>query len=302
MLIFIELVSCNQNKQKKGQTASEKIEFSEIIKKGYELYKPRKEVKAVLILFGGYPEIAEDIKREFEILDVAINNNIVVVLSNFNRRLWLEENEKHQLAQSLQNIIAENGLPKDNIFIGGFSSGGIVSLLISDFLIGKKQFQIIPKGVFVVDSPVDLSGIYFYCKKSINLSFSEISVKESQFLLNLLKTNLGNPLDDFQTYEDKSVFTLSTNNTRNIKNLKNTKIRFYTEPDSIWWKKNRMMDYEDINAYYIHKLSERLIEQGFNNIEYIPTANRGHRSSGDRHPHSWSIVDNKDLINWILTK
>ncbi|MBQ0735504.1 hypothetical protein [Aquimarina celericrescens] len=299
ILIFIVFFSCKQNKQEK-KTTSEKLTFTEIIKEDYELYKPKKEVKAVLILFGGYPEGAEDIKREFKILDIARKNNIAVIMSNFNQKLWLEENEKHKLAKSLQNIIVENQLPTDNIYIGGFSSGGVVSLLISNFIVGMKQFYIAPKGVFIVDSPIDLVALYKSSEKNIERNFSEPSIQESTWLLETLGSNLGNPYDDIENYEDKSVFTFITENTSNLKKLKRTKIRLYTEPDTLWWKEHRMVDYEEMNAFYIKKLSENLAEKGYEYVEYIPTKNKGYRSNGERHPHSWAIVDTNDLINWML--
>jgi len=302
ILIFVGLVSCKQNKQEKEHTTSEKLEFTKIIKDDYELYKPNKEAKAVLILFGGYPETAQDIKREFKILDIARKNNIAVILSNFNQKLWLEENEKHKLAKSLQDIIVANQLPTDNIFIGGFSSGGVVSLLISNFIVGMKQFYIDPKGVFIVDSPIDLVALYKSSEKNIARNFSEPSIQESTWLLETLGDNFGNPEDDIKKYEDKAVFTFGTNNTSNLEKLKRTKIRLYTEPDTLWWKKNRMADYEQMNAFYIKKLSESLKIKGFEKIEYIPTENKGYRADGERHPHSWAIVDKNDLINWILTK
>jgi hypothetical protein len=60
-------------------------------------------------------------------------------------------------------------------------------------------------------------------------------------------------------------------------------------------------DYLDLNAFYIKKLSEKLkLEFGNKNIELIETQNRGYRANGDRHPHSWSIVNKKELINWML--
>ncbi|QLE00480.1 hypothetical protein HX109_02470 [Galbibacter sp. BG1] len=202
ILIFIGLVSCKQNKQEKEHTISEKLEFTKIIKDGYELYKPYKEVKAVLILFGGYPEMAEDIKREFKILDIARKNNIAVILSNFNQKLWLEENEKYELTKSLEDIIVANQLPTDNIVIGGFSSGGVVSLLISNFIVGMKQFNIDPKGVFIVDSPIDLVALYKSSEKNIARNFSELSIQESTWLLETLDSNFGNPKVNIKTYED----------------------------------------------------------------------------------------------------
>lgn len=302
ILAFTVFISCKQSKQEKQQITSKKFEFTEVIKEDYELYKPTKEIKAVLILFGGYPEIAKDIKREFKILDIARKNNIAVILSNLNQKLWLEENEQQQLAKSLQTIITENQLPTNNIFIGGFSSGGVVSLLISNYIVGKKQFYIDPKGVFIVDSPIDLVALYKSSEKNIERNFSESAILESTWLLEILGNNFGNPKDSIKKYEEKAVFTSSTDNISNIKKLKNTKIRLYTEPDTLWWRKNRMADYDQMNAFYIKKLYESLKIKGYDNVEYIPTTNKGYRANGERHPHSWSIVDKKDLINWILTK
>ncbi|WP_150546743.1 hypothetical protein [Mesonia oceanica] len=301
---MIIVFSCQQKKQEQETTTTtaDTIEFTEIIKEDYELYQPHKEVKAVLILFGGYPEVAEDIQREFKILDMARKNSIAVIFSNFNQKLWLEESEKHQLAASLQKVIVENQLPTDRIFIGGFSSGGVVCLLISNFIVGMKQYHIDPKGVFIVDSPIDLVALYKSSEKNIERNFSEPSIQESTWLLETLGSNFGNPKDHIKKYEDKAVFTYSTGNITNLNKLKKTKIRLYTEPDTLWWKENRMADYEQMNAFYIKKLSENLIEKGYEHVEYIPTTNKGYRANGERHPHSWAIVDKKDLIKWMLNE
>ena len=69
LLLFFGLVSCNNTPPQKKHNALVKQVFLEIIKEDYQLYKPSKDVKAVLILFGGYPEVAKDIKREFKILE-----------------------------------------------------------------------------------------------------------------------------------------------------------------------------------------------------------------------------------------
>ena len=301
VLILFGLISCKDNKSQEKQNNVVKAELLEIIKEDYELYKPVQQAKAVLILFGGYPENAADIKREFSILEIAKNNDIAVLLLNYNQKLWLEENEKYQLAKQLQEIIENNELPSDTIFIGGFSSGGVVSLLISNYIVGMKQFYIDPKGVFIIDSPIDLVALYASSEKNIERNFSEISIQESNWIIETLGSTFGNPNDELKKYENKSVFTYRSNYT-NVQKKKNTKIRLYTEPDTLWWKKHRMADFEQMNAFYIKELSERLKEQGFENVEYIATHNKGYRANGERHPHSWAIVDKKDLIDWILKK
>jgi predicted peptidase len=296
------LFSCKQVQQEDKQADSEPTAFTEIVQEGYKLYKPQGEIAAVLILFGGYPERAEDIRSAFDILELAKEHRIAVLLSNFNQKLWLEENEQYQLAESLQNIVKEHHLPTSHIYIGGFSSGGVVSLLISNYITAREKFHIDPRGVFIVDSPIDLAALYASSEKNIESNFSDVSVQESTWLLETLNSSFGNPDDNIEVYEDKSVFTYRTGNTDNLSSLKNTKIRLYTEPDTAWWAAHRKVGYEQMNAFYIEQLAERLKERGFDKVQYIPTTNKGFRPNGQRHPHSWSIVDKKELIEWMLEK
>jgi hypothetical protein len=297
IIILTIWISCKSEK-KKGLKKEIKIET--IISENFEIIKPTENSKAVLILFGGYGEKPADIKREFEISEIAKNNQISLIFMNYSNKLWLEENEKMNLAKLLQNTLEKHNLNKNDIYIGGFSSGGIVSLLISNYITGMKQFYIDPKGVFIVDSPIDLLGLHKASKKNIERNFSDIAVQESNWIIDKFDKKLGNPKNGISNYEKHSVYTLESNYTKNLKKLKNTKIRLYTEPDIDWWKKNRMADYEQTNAFHINKLSESLKDLGFKSVEYIPTKNKGYRANGERHPHSWSIIDKENLIDWIL--
>jgi len=299
IVVFFVSISCKKTEKGKANDIV-KIEFKEVKKGDYELSKPTKKIKSVLVLFGGYPETPEDVKREFKILDAAMKNGIAIVFMNYNQKLWINENEKQKLAAKLQSILLENILPLENIYFGGFSSGGNVALLIGDYLNENDQYQITPNGIFIVDSPIDLAALYFSSEKNIARNFSNVSVQESTWILETLGKEFGNPHNDIFVYEKNAVFTSKTKNINNIKNLKNTKIRLYTEPDTLWWKTNRMANYEQMNAYYIKMLSEKLNDSKFESVEYIATKNKGYRANGERHPHSWAIVAVDDLINWML--
>ena len=298
-LVFFISFSCKQNtKQQNKEDAL--VTYQKVVSEQYTLYKPKQDTRAVLFLFGGYPETAKDIQREFPIVPLARSKKIAVVFSNFNQKLWLEKKEKHSLAEQLQKIVERYDLPKDNIFIGGFSSGGVVSLFMSEYIVSMKQFYIDPKGVFIVDSPIDLSALHASAKKNVARNFSNSAVQEGKWILENLENAFGTPEDSLHNYEKASVFTYKTRHISNVQRLKNTKIRLYTEPDTLWWKTNRMVDYKQTNAFYIKEFSESLKANGFENVEYISTSNKGYRANGERHPHSWSIVDKSDLINWIL--
>lgn len=298
LIIFLTvLASC---KSEKRQGIKKEIKTETFLTDDFELIKVSDNSKAVLILFGGFGETPAEIKREFKILDIAKKNSVSVVLMNYSNKLWLEEKEKRDLAILLQGTLEKHYLSSNDIFIGGFSSGGIISLLISNFIVSMKEFHINPKGVFVVDSPIDLLGLYKASKKNIATNFSDISIQESNWLINTLEKKMGSPEKGIKKYEKYSVYTLESNYTKNLTSLQNTKIRFYTEPDIKWWKENRMVDFEQMNSYYIKKLSESLQKLDFKKVEYIPSENKGYRADGTRHPHSWSIIDKEDLIYWVL--
>ena len=180
IVLLIIFSSCKSEKKQENKKEAKTEIF---ITDNFELTKLTENSKAVLILFGGYGEKPEDIETEFEILEIAKKNEISVILMNYSNKLWLEQNEKIDLAKLLQGTLEKHNLNKNDIYIGGFSSGGIVSLLISDFIASKKQFYIDPKGVFIADSPIDLLGLYKSSEKNIAKNFSEVSVQESNWIL-----------------------------------------------------------------------------------------------------------------------
>lgn len=298
LLIFALLVACSDTVSTNKGVADDTNPYS-VITNEYELYKPDAQSKAVLVLFGGFPESIARVQSEFGIKDIALQNKVAVLYLNYNQKLWLEEEEKRTLADSLKSIFVQHKLPPSNVCFGGYSSGGNVSLLLANYLI-QNEYTIAPKGVFVVDSPIDLAALYKSSEKNIQRNFSEVSVQESTFLVKLLSDSLGDPHADLSRYEDYAVFTSTTNNFENIKSLKGAKIRLYTEPDTTWWKENRMADHDQMNAFYLKELSEALKSSDFKHAEYITTENKGYRANGERHPHSWSIVDKDDLIKWML--
>ncbi|WP_205727871.1 hypothetical protein [Flammeovirga pectinis] len=287
------VTSCFKRKDKNN-------DYEIVIDEQYELYKPLNTPKGVLILFGGFPEKAKDIKVEFDIIDIAIKNRIAVMFTNFNQMLWLEDKEKKQIGDFIETAIISNNLPNENIYFGGFSSGGNVALSITEFLINQPNLKIKPKGVFIIDSPLDLQALYNTSLNNIKMNVSKISVRESNWIIQILESRFDKPSINISNYQQYSIFNHQTNYTKHFDSLKNIKLRFYTEPDLQWWLKNRNTEYRELNAFYIKELSQELIHKGYNNLEYIETSNQGYRANGERHPHSWSIVNKKDLLNWIL--
>ncbi len=81
--------------------------------------------------------------------------------------------------------------------------------------------------------------------------------------------------------------------------LKRSEVRLYTERDTTRWRVTRSQRYEEMNAGRIKRLHSQLQAIGHTRIRLIETKDRNVRH-GQRHPHAGSIVEEKDLISWVL--
>ena len=62
----------------------------------------------------------------------------------------------------------------------------------------------------------------------------------------------------------------------------------------------RKRDLYDWNGIDIVAFVNQLKINGNKNAEVIITQNKGVRLDGTKHPHSWSIMDTQDTMQWIL--
>ena len=55
-----------------------------------------------------------------------------------------------------------------------------------------------------------------------------------------------------------------------------------------------------MNAVDLAALVNQLKILGSKKAELVTTIGKGFREDGSRHPHSWSIVDENELIEWFI--
>lgn len=293
ILIVTVTFSCKTTPKKENKILS-KVQVKTT--DNYELHQVKNSNK-ILVLFPGGGATSKETKEEFNILPIATDNNVSVLLMNFNRHLWIDKIQTEQLSKELETIFIENNLDQNDVFVGGMSIGGNVALTLANFQSEHKK-SIVPKGVFIIDSPIDLYALYESSIKDVlNPDFDEERLAEPKFIINYFEDKFGKEslLDNIQQV---SPFTMKTDR-NSVPFLKDIKLRFYTEPDSLWWKENRQTDFESTNAYAIQQIANQLKNEKWNQFELIETENKGYRSNGNRHPHSWSIVDVDELLNWI---
>ena len=93
---------------------------------------------------------------------------------------------------------------------------------------------------------------------------------------------------------------MARENGGNAKYLKDMPIRMYTDLDVEWLLNERHRDLYDWNGTDIVAMINQLKVLGNTDANVKISQGKGIRLDGTRHPHSWSILDTKDCIDWIV--
>lgn len=260
-----------------------------------------KPIGAVVVLPSG-GETIQDLIKQIEIPKLAYSNDILTIIPSINWGTESRETEIKVLNDIFKAIVQKHNVPKNNFVLGGLSTGGMIALTYAE--ISKKDNNstfLIPSGVFGLDVPLDKAHMYEYCQREIKRDFSEVGVNEARWIMNNYNETYGGSPQEFpEKYIEASIYSNGAENGGNAQYLKNIPIRMYTDLDVNWLINERRRDLYDWNGTDIVAMINDLKLMGNQDANVIITMGKGVRLDGSKHPHSWSIMDNQDLINWIL--
>lgn len=193
-------------------------------------------------------------------------------------------------------------IPSKKLLIGGFSGGATAAMRYTEQVIERQYTQLIPIGLFVGDAPLDHIEFYKYCEKELvrncDAPNSIWGKRESEYIKNEYDSLLGDPMNNRDKYIKVSPVTISEPDFGNAKYLLQIPVRSYHEADLMWYVKERCRSILDENIIVGSELINYLYNNGNKQAEIIITLDKGYRNDGMRHPHSWSIIDSKDLLRW----
>ena len=260
---------------------------------------PGKPIKAVLVLLPGTWDRAEYVlSNNKQISQLAFDNNIAILAPSVNQRLTLNSVVLNFLNSVFKDAIQNYGLPADKFILGGFSMGGLFSVRYTELAHQDSSKTIVkPIAVYSVDGPTDLENMYHLEERALEKSPNKT---EATYVLNEFRKNIGgSPKENRKNYIYYSTFSKSEKDGGNAKFLKNVPIRIYNDVDVNWWLANRNTDLYGMNALDQSAMINFLHGIGNDKAEFINAFGKGYRLDGTRHPHSWSIVDAVDCVNWI---
>lgn len=241
----------------------------------------------------------------YQFTNLAVDKGIMVVYtccSNFFPELCYTDSPLYLLDDMVHEVITKHNIPRNNIFIGGISASGTRALQYTKFCReGKSKNSIKIKGVFAVDSPLDFERFY-YSAKNNGSNFKAGMLSEAKMMVPIFEARLkGTPQNNVLNYHKRSVYSQFTKSGGNVKHFKNTSMLIFHEPDLDWWKKERNANYYDINSFDNVAFFNHLKVLGNKDVTMITTTGKGYQN-GIRKCHSWSIVDEPYLVDWIVKR
>ncbi|MDO7849955.1 hypothetical protein Q5H92_26585 [Hymenobacter sp. M29] len=262
---------------------------------------PKSKPSGMIIILHGGAEDAEGVMNQITLDKIAVKNNFIVIFPNIE-----DDDFKMTVSQKILDIVAKQivekyQVPKDRIFLGGLSGGGMQTITYTERAIRDKKTYFVPKAIFALDPPLDYENMYYRYQREVERNFSEVGVNEAKLLLEEIGKNLGGtPETAKEEYIKNSMFSYRQKDGGNAKYLLTIPVRIYTEPGVEWQLKNRRRDLYDLNCADISAMINLLQLKGNKSADIVVTHDKGVRPNGMKHPHSWSIMDSKNCMAWIV--
>jgi surfactin synthase thioesterase subunit len=274
----------------------------------YRVYPPQGEVSGVLVLlpgYGGNPDSFDPTSAQSPSTlpsQLAERGVLTLVAVPESQTLYEHEGAVRALDALLAHALPMHHAAGRPMVIGGFSAGGTGAVRYAQYCAQRKCEAVTElAGVFAVDAPLDLERLFRSAALSVERAAPRTFVAEDHMIVQTLRRALGGTPDEARdAYRLQSAVLASAPDGGNAQLLADIPIRLYSEPDVQWWIQERNLDYYALNSIDHATMINLLRIAGNSRAELITTTGRGFRPNGQRHPHAWSIVDETDLLQWLL--
>lgn len=315
LLLFFSAISFAQNtslKPSKNTTKSvtyfRTVDYFDITDstKNYAIaFHPNAPAKSLLILLTGFGESPQLAEIETDIPETAAKKGMLTLLlsnSEGNLSLQIDANAMHYLDSMIPILLNKYNIPNENYYLGGFSLGGsgVVKYVQHCNVYDIKPK---PKAVFAIDPPLDFNRLYHVYDRWLNdTSLFYMNKIQYKFFLDKMQTYFrGDVSNAYQNYLKLSPYCYEDKNIVGPRLFDKMPITIYCEPDFSWAISEKHWNAYDLNILDNVSFINELQKNGNKNAQLILTQNKGKRKLLlQKHPHSWSIADANEVVNWLL--
>jgi hypothetical protein len=256
-------------------------------------------IQGVLLLISSFSS-PEYVLTETKLPNTASGNDLLTIVASMGTGLWADSASVGRLNQILAHVIGQFSVDTAKFALGGLGYAGDIALRYTELCYEKpNQFPVLPKLVFAINCPVDLLGLAHWCEEEIKKNYYPGDVGDGKYILDALTKKFGNYLDHTEKYIEASPFYKVGRKPGNEQFLYHVAVRLYYDLDIAWQLRNRRNSYYDTFIPDGSEMIKQLLLAGNSEAEFIASQQPGIRSSGQKSPFSWSLVDENDCIQWI---
>ena len=275
------------------------IDEKESVSSYYLAVEPETDsIAGVLIMLAGFGQRAESVFPDTKLHNVTYVNSILTIGFSVGNKLYVDSITQYNLTAVIKHVLSKYKVSPQKFVLSGFSSGGTIALryveLCNQF---PGKFPIQPKGVFMVDSPIDIFTVYDLLEQISKDNYPNNLGEE--WVLKIVRNDHGVPRENIPGYSKLTAFSMNKKYGENEIYLKNTAVRAYHDVDISWKIVHDNQTVRNANFEVTAELIARLIRMGNKKAEFIQSFDTGYRSIGQKNPHCWSIVDEVECIQWM---
>jgi len=257
-------------------------------------------IQGVMVLVSSFAS-PEYIFTESKLPNTAMGNDLLTIIASLGTSLWADSASVSRMNHILTHVVKHYSADTAKFVIGALGYAGNTSLRYTEMCYEKPaQFPVLPKAVFAISCPVDLTSLAHWCENEIKKNYYTGDVGDAKYISVILVKQLGTLAEHPGKYIEASPFTRKYSTPPgNEQYLYHLAVRLYYDTDIAWQLKTRRNSYYDTYIPDGSELIKQLLLSGNSDAEFVSSKQPGIRVSGQRSPFSWSVVDEADCIQWI---
>lgn len=259
----------------------------------YHAAPPIGRIRGVLVLLPGFSRLGNSVLEKSALVPAARRKGWLVIAAHTHLNISAHAYMRAYLSDVISDVQKIYRTKQVPLVIGGFSAGGVVALRYTEYCYHPRgDCPAQPQAVFNVDGPIDLFHLWSTLQRAVELETHPLAMQEAIFLERYFKQVFkGTPSDTPALYRDLTPFERNAPTLGNAQYLLTPRVYTFHDVDTAWYANERSTAPPHVNPTPALELIQRLQVAGHPEAHFINRPGTGYRTNGDRHPHSWSIVD-----------